>query len=217
MLKALDLFCGLGGWSDGLALEGFEILGVEIEPDIAKLYKHPVIVGDVRELDGEDFQGYDLIVGSPPCRDFTHFSYAIWDKPNYDKRRWKVPPDPEKGLELVNALLRVVKDAKPTYWLMENVPELKRHLSLKPRVDKVKLAPRMIRSFWGDFPLFFIPQDLTKKPYYGLSKEVRWKEINSVLGYRRLLRSFIYAKIPLSVARALGKTIREAIFRVCDK
>lgn len=29
-MKALDLFCGLGGWSDGLALEGFEMLGIEI-------------------------------------------------------------------------------------------------------------------------------------------------------------------------------------------
>ena len=30
VLKALDLFCGLGGWSDGLSLEGFEVSGVEI-------------------------------------------------------------------------------------------------------------------------------------------------------------------------------------------
>lgn len=26
MLKALDLFCGLGGWSDGLAMEGFKMI-----------------------------------------------------------------------------------------------------------------------------------------------------------------------------------------------
>jgi site-specific DNA-cytosine methylase len=26
-MKALDLFCGLGGWSDGLAVEGFDVLG----------------------------------------------------------------------------------------------------------------------------------------------------------------------------------------------
>jgi len=56
-MKALDLFCGLGGWSDGLAMEGFEVLGVEIEPKITKLYKHDVICADVRTLDGELFKG----------------------------------------------------------------------------------------------------------------------------------------------------------------
>ncbi|MBA7694041.1 hypothetical protein ES703_102642 [subsurface metagenome] len=34
-MKALDLYCGLGGWSDGLALECFDVLGVEIDPEIA--------------------------------------------------------------------------------------------------------------------------------------------------------------------------------------
>jgi len=55
-MKALDLFCGLGGWSDGLVMEGFEVLGVEINPKIAELYKHPCLIADVRELPGEMFK-----------------------------------------------------------------------------------------------------------------------------------------------------------------
>jgi len=74
-MKALDLFCGLGGWSDGLSIEGFEILGVEINQEIADLYNHPVIVADVRDLNGKDFQGYDLIVGSLHGGDPTIKSY----------------------------------------------------------------------------------------------------------------------------------------------
>ena len=75
-MRALDLFCGFGGWSDGLVLEGFEVLGVEIEPEIAELYKHPVIVDDVRNLDPEDFRGYDVIVGSPPCTTLTFIYHS---------------------------------------------------------------------------------------------------------------------------------------------
>src|SRR4030042_3137648 len=74
--QALDLFSGFGGWSDGLAAEDFEVLGVEIEPKIAALYKHPVIVADVCDLDPNDFRGYDLIVGSPPCRGSIQLSGA---------------------------------------------------------------------------------------------------------------------------------------------
>ena len=211
-MKALDLFCSSGGWSDGLVVEGFEVLGVEIEPEIVKLYNHPCLIADVRELRGKWFRDFDLIVGSPPCRDFTHFSKAVWKKgESYGYRRWKEPPNPEKGMELVNAFLRIVEEAEPTFWLMENVPELERHINIKPRMEKVVLAPHMRRSFWGEFPLFLIPQALSKKKYGQLMKETHFKEIKSVMPYRRLLASFIYARIPLPVARALGKAVRECL------
>lgn len=215
-MKALDLFCGLGGWSDGLAMEGFDVLGVEIEPEIAKIYKHPVIISDVRDLNGKDFQGYDLIVGSPPCRDFSSFSHGVWKKKN-QKKQWRIPPKPETGLELVRAFLRIVDEVQPTYWLMENVPELEKYLGTKPKYKRVKLAKNMIRSFWGNFPNFFIPMDLTKKKYRQIELELKFKEIKSILGYRRLLSSFVYARIPEPTARALGKAVRISISKETKK
>jgi len=125
-MKALDAYSGLGGWSDGLALEGFEVLGIEINPDIAELYKHPVIVDDMRNLDGRDFTGYDLIVGSPPCRDFSKFALSVG-------KNWKDPPNPERGLELVKTFINFVEVARPRYWLLENVPKLREYLDIKPR------------------------------------------------------------------------------------
>jgi len=186
-MKALDLFCGLGGWSDGLALEGFEVLGVEIEPKIAALYKHPVIVEDVRNLDGRDFRGYDLIVGSPPCRDFTRMNRF---------KHWKIPADPEgRGMELVNAFLRIVREANPRFWLMENVLGLEKYLGQPPRC-KARLSRTMIRGFWGNFPTFFIPKTLVKR------------NIREIQGS---LRKWERAKIPLPASRALGKAVREAL------
>lgn len=194
-MKALDLFCGLGGWSDGLVMEGFEVLGVEIEPQIAALYKHPVIVADVRKLNGLQFPSYDLIVGSPPCRDFTQLPEKSRTKKGI-YRAWKTPKDPEEGLKNVYALLTIVEEAKPKYWLMENVVGLTKYLDLKPQVI-TRLSKGMRRAFWGDFPPFLVPKDYTKMTWtigkWGKFK--KWKR----------------AKIPLPVARALGKAVKTAV------
>ena len=89
MLSALDLYCGLGGWSDGLALEGFDCLGVDIDPRVRQYYRHPLIIADIHTLDGHRFTGYDLIVGSPPA-----------------------------GERRAEKFRRFVADAQPRYWLM---------------------------------------------------------------------------------------------------
>ena len=199
-MKALDTYSGLGGWSDGLALEGFEVLGVEIEPEIAALYKHPVIVEDVRDLDPEEYKGYDLIVGSPPCRDFSTIGRVFG-------HRWKDPPDPEgRGMELINAFLTIVKVAKPTYWLMENVPRLGEWLDEKPRVTAA-IGETMKRSFWGNYPAFVVPRDYNKKAFYkpGLFMQPRWDI------YPREHLQWLRAKIPLPVACALGRAVKSAI------
>ena len=189
-MRALDLFCGLGGWSDGLAKEGFDILGVEIEPKIAELYKHNVIVEDVRNLDPIDYQGYDLIVGSPPCRDFTQLTSF--------GHRWKDPPNPERGLELVKTFLNFVEIAQPKYWLMENVPRLENYLGIKPRATP-KLSPTMKRAFWGTFPSFLVPRG---------GKGLIWH-------IQGPLRKWERARIPLPVARALGRAVISQISLKC--
>lgn len=193
-MRALDLFCGLGGWSDGLVAEGFDVTGVEIEPKIAALYKHRVICADVTTLNPEDFTGYDLIVGSPPCRNFT--DYAILHAMR-SKGKWKNPADPEgEGMKLVNAFLTFVEIAKPTYWLMENVPGLTRYYKAPPRMKVRLTGASMRRCFWGNFPQFLIPRDYNK----GIIENEKGP-----------LRHWLRSKIPLPVARALGASVRDAI------
>jgi len=188
-MKALDLFCGLGGWSDGLAMEGFDVLGVDIEAKIAELYKHPVICTDVRMLDGSRFTGFDLIVGSPPCREFTTMAKAFG-------HRWKKPPCLDSGLELVNSFLGFVDAAQPRFWLMENHPNLAKYIG-EYKVQ-ARLSKGMRRGFWGDFPNFLIPCD------YG--KPSIWKH-----NWNHDLRSWQRAIIPLPVARALGRAVKNAL------
>lgn len=194
-MKALDLFCGLGGWSDGLAMEGFNVLGVEIEPKIAELYKHEVIIADVRDLNGKLFQGYDLVVGSPPCRDFSALAPLSF--------RWKKPLDVKNGLSMVIAFFRVIHEVQPKYWLMENVKGLVPHLTIKPRCYP-KLAPNMKRVFWGNFPPFLIPEDANHECGRKAPDRHKWIE-------DKVLASWHRAKIPLPVARALGRAVKQKL------
>jgi len=187
-MKALDLFCGLGGWSDGLAMEGFEVMGVEIDPKIASLYKHPVLIEDVRNLPGKMFKDFDLIVGSPPCRDFSVATY-------FGKKYWKEKPNPENGLTMVKSFLRIVEEAKPGYWLMENVPRLQEYIDLEPKC-KVNLTKYMRRAFWGNFPPFLIVIDGTQP---------------KIQDFQGKYRKWERARIPMSISRALGKAVQQQI------
>lgn len=84
-MKALDLFCGAGGSAMGLHNAGFEVIGIDINPELN--YPFPWIAADampilkrmaeegvdvLREY-GLDPDGIDLIWASPPCQSFSAY------------------------------------------------------------------------------------------------------------------------------------------------
>jgi site-specific DNA-cytosine methylase len=64
--KALDLFCGAGGTSMSLHRVGFEVTGVDIEPQ--KRYPFKFVWGDALEFCAKYGREFDLIIGGPPCQ-----------------------------------------------------------------------------------------------------------------------------------------------------
>lgn len=66
---AIDLFCGLGGWTEGLLAEGWEVIGFDIEAHEYGEAKYPatLVLQDVLTLHGSQFKDAALIVASPPC------------------------------------------------------------------------------------------------------------------------------------------------------
>lgn len=73
---AIDLFCGLGRWTEGLLAEGYEVFGYDIEAHEYGDEKYPatLILQDVLALDGAQFKDAALIVASPPCQEYSYMA-----------------------------------------------------------------------------------------------------------------------------------------------
>lgn len=92
---ALDLCCGMGGWTDGAIAAGFDVVGVDIYRH--RKYRGAFVLGDLLspelEIFFSRFSGVvDLVLASPPCTEF-----ARWDKP----AKWFAQGRPEPSLDLV--------------------------------------------------------------------------------------------------------------------
>lgn len=67
----VDLFCKAGGASRGYVDVGFDVIGIDIEPQ--PRYPYRFIRADVQELDASDLHalGAVAVAASPPCKTFT--------------------------------------------------------------------------------------------------------------------------------------------------
>lgn len=73
---AIDLFCGLGGWTDGLLAEGYDVVGFDIEQHEYGDHRYPglLVIQDVLTLHGSQFKDAALIVASPPCQEYSYMA-----------------------------------------------------------------------------------------------------------------------------------------------
>lgn len=119
-LYAIDLFCGCGGTTCGLKKAGINVkAAVEINPVAMETYKKnnkevAVINEDIRNVSGERLRKVSgltkkeklLLVACPPCQGFS----AIRKGGENDDRN-----------QLVFEFVRLMKELKPDFILMENV------------------------------------------------------------------------------------------------
>lgn len=118
---AIDLFSGAGGFSLGVEQAGFDVVAaVEFDPIHAATHhiNFPLCktlcerVEDVegsRVLEAADIVGRDpdLVIGGPPCQGFSLIGHRVLE----DSRN-----------ALVFHFLRLVRELRPRYFVMENVP-----------------------------------------------------------------------------------------------
>lgn len=119
-MRAVDLFCGCGGFSQGLADAGVAVaLGVDV--DAVALRVHAAnhrgarsVKHDITDVEGtaslvRDVGGVDLLVGSTPCQDFSSAGK-------------KVETGAVAGLTA--AFGRLVALCRPACFVLENVPTM---------------------------------------------------------------------------------------------
>lgn len=102
--RLLDLFCCAGGAGVGYSRAGFEVVGVDIDPQ--PNYPLPFIQGDVLKLDPKFIALFDAIHASPPCQ-----SYSDLAKRNGNADAWPRLIDPVRTL--------LVQSGRP--YVIENV------------------------------------------------------------------------------------------------
>jgi hypothetical protein len=73
---AIDLCCGLGGWTEGLMAEGYRVIGYDIEAHEYGDEKYPgeLRLENVLTLNGAQFKDAALIVASPPCQKYSYMA-----------------------------------------------------------------------------------------------------------------------------------------------
>ena len=146
---AIDLYCGLGGWTEGLLLEGYRVIGFDIERHAYGEQRYPaqLVMQDVLTLHGSQFKDAALIVASPPCQEYSYMAMPWWSLAKRKIREYEDGTRDVKQLTaLFDACFRIQREA---------CEAAGRHIPLV--VENVRGAQRWVgRSRWhfGSFHLW---------------------------------------------------------------
>jgi hypothetical protein len=195
---ALDLCCGLGGWTDGLLETGWDVIGFDITAWPG--YKGKLVLGDVREVKGTDYPGVSLVCASPPCQEFSYRSMP-WGRKKM--KEGKLGP-PDKSIW--EACVRIAKECNAPL-VLENVRGAR---------DWMGKSEWNCGSFylWGNVPAI-MPTGIKKKKSIMLNGNKKYSEASaeekkghawhfSSKSKQRREWSAKCAMIPLELSRYIG-------------
>jgi DNA (cytosine-5)-methyltransferase 1 len=142
----LDLFCCAGGAGAGYARAGFDVVGVDINPQ--PNYPFEFHQGDALEFLAEYGQGFDVIHASPPCQGYLNLGAV-----NRALGRTYEHPD------LIAATRTLLERVTTRPYVIENVADARPQLHDPVRVcgTGLGLPLRRHRLFESDMPLVGVP------------------------------------------------------------
>lgn len=205
MPLAIDLFCGLGGWTEGLLSVGYDVVGFDIERHVYGDHRYPaqLVLQDVLTIHGRQFKDADLIVASPPCQAYSYRAMP-WKKA-------KALPPPDNSL--FEACFRIQR---------ESCEAAGRHIPLV--VENVRGAQKWVGRakwnggsmyLWGDVPVLMPSVRHVKEPVDPRNRKATggWFYDNYETSHRRWSSkskerkewSAKIAKIPRVLAEHIGR------------
>lgn len=183
-LNVLSLFDGISCGRVALERAGIKVNAYhasEVNPysiEIAKKnYEDTVEIGDVREVDGTKYKDFDILIGGSPCQNFSMCGKAkgavtkegiqVTTLEQYLKLK-------EEGFEfegfsyLFWEYVRILKEMKPTFFLLENVKMSKkweRVITNTLGVEPIEINSGLVsaqnrpRLYWTNIPGVEQPKD----------------------------------------------------------
>lgn len=128
-MKVLDLFSGLGGWSQAFKDRGHEVVTVDNEARF-----NPTVCNDIMKVHAKPLEmmygHFDVILASPPCNCFSVMSIS---------RHWNINKTPKDqatidSIELVGHTIELILGLHPRFWILENPRGMMRNVLGMPSV-----------------------------------------------------------------------------------
>lgn len=162
-MKVLDLFSGLGGWSQAFMDAGHEVVRIELDPRFKDV--PGTVTADVRDFKET---GFDVALASPPCEGFSVAAIGKNWRSSLDAGYVPTTDRARLGLELAR-------------WTFTNAPKMGRHVwienpraMLRTQMFTRALARRTVTycayglpyqkptDLWGVYPAKWHPRPVCK-------------------------------------------------------
>jgi len=202
----LSLFDGMSCGQLALQRAGFKVdiyLASEIDKYAKQVtrknFPRTIQLGDVCDVKGENLPPIDILLGGSPCQGFSFAGKQL----NFE--------DPRSALFF--EYVRILKETKPKYFLLENVrmkqeyqDVISEHLGVKPVMINSSLvsAQNRVRFYWTNIPGLIQPKDKGIKLKHILEDDVTEPMLSNIYGGFKEKKPRIHTGKSVTIRTASG-------------